>query len=430
MNTQELISELVCGHDRACPSASQPLDPPWRLVEGRVLPVRSAMHSIAGGSRPLFCGVLLAALALTGCGKFRKAGGPQQGPAPEVAVVTVRPERVSITAELAARVSPFLIAEVRPQVSGIIQKRLFDEGGDVKAGDTLYQIDPALYEAALATAEANLAAIRSRAERYKELVAVKAVSRQDYDDITAAFKQAEAEVKSARINLAYTGITAPISGRIGKSSVTIGALATAYQPIPFTTIQQLDPVYVDATQSSANLLRLKGDMASGNLKSDVINQTKVRLLLENGTSYPLEGVLKFADVTVDPSTGSFILRMIFPNPDHVLLPGMFVRAVIEEGVIEQALLVPQQGVARDPKGNPVALIVDAESKVQQRMLTLDRAVGNRWLVTAGLKAGDQVIVEGMQKARPGAPVKIGPSDIGQKDRPADVKPVQPADKAE
>jgi len=386
-------------------------------------------------------GVLLAGLILTGC---RKAGGPPQRPAPEVAVTVIKPERLTLSAELPGRVSAYLVAEVRPQVSGIIQKRLFEEGGDVKAGDLLYQIDPAFYEAAyasakasLARAEANVPPIRLRAERYKELVDIKAVSQQNYDDVTAALKQAESEIgiakaamETARINLAYTGITAPISGRIGKSAVTIGALATAHQAVPFTTIQQLDPVYVDAPQSSANLLRLKRDITNGTLKSDVMNQAKVRLLLENGTSYPLEGVLKFSDVTVDPSTGSFILRMIFPNPDHVLLPGMFVRVVIEEGVIEQALLVPQQGVARDPKGNPVALIVNAEGTVQQRMLTLDRAIGNKWLVTAGLKAGDQVIVEGMQKARPGAPVKIGPSDIGQKDRPADVKPVQPADKAE
>ncbi|MFA5342397.1 MAG: efflux RND transporter periplasmic adaptor subunit [Kiritimatiellia bacterium] len=374
-------------------------------------------------------GVFVVGLMLTGCGKFGKAGGPPRGSAPEVAVMVIQPERLTLNAELPGRVSAYLVAEVRPQVSGIIQNRLFEEGGDVKAGDLLYQIDPALYEAALAKAEANLAAIRSRAERYKELVAVKAVSRQDYDDITAALKQAEAEVKSTRINLAYTGIAAPISGRIGKSSVTIGALATAYQPVPFATIQQLDQVYVDVPQSSVNLLRLKADMASGNLKSDVMNQTKVRLLLENGTSYPLEGVLKFSDVTVDPSTGSFILRMVFPNPDHILLPGMFVRAVIEEGVIEQALLVPQQGVARDPKGNPVALIVDAESKVQQRMLTLDRAVGNKWLVPAGLKPGDQVIVEGVQKARPGASVKVVPFDAGRKDGPEAVKAVQPAEKA-
>jgi len=367
-------------------------------------------------------GILLTGLALTGCGKFRKAGASQQRPAPEVAVVTLQPERISITAELAGRVSAFLVAEVRPQVNGIIQNRLFEEGGDIKAGDTLYQIDPAPYEAVLARAEANLAATRSRAGRYKELVAVKAVSQQDYDDITAALKQAEAEVKSARINLAYTGITAPISGRIGKSSVTIGALATAYQPVPFTTIQQLDPVYVDAPQSSANLLRLKRNMANGDLKHGGECQAKVRLILEDGTPYPLEGMLKFSDVTVDPSTSSFILRMIFPNPDHILLPGMYVRAVIEEGVNEQALLVPQQGIARDPKGNAIAMLVDGSGKVEQRAVKVERAIGDKWLVTDGLKSGDRVIVEGIQKVRPGASVKVIPFDAGQKDVPgADQK---------
>ena len=383
-------------------------------------------------------GILGAGWMLAGCGNRERAGAPNV--APEVAVVAMQPERITITAELAGRASAFLVAEVRPQVSGILQKRLFEEGGDVEAGDGLYQIDPAMYEAAhsgakatLARAEANLKAIRLRAERYKELVAIKAVSVQDYDDITAALQQAEAEVEagkaaveSARLNLAYTRIAAPISGRIGRSSVTIGALATAYQPVPFTTIQQLDPVYVDAPQSSANLLRLKERIASGNLKSDGLSQTKVRLILEDGTFYPMEGVLKFSDVTVDPSTGSFILRMVFPNPDHVLLPGMFVRAVIEEGVIEQALLVPQQGVARDPKGNPYALIVDAEGNVEQRMLTIDRAEGNQWLVTAGLKPGDQVIVEGVQKVRPGAPAKAVPFGAGQSDSPPAVHPAEQA----
>ena len=384
-------------------------------------------------------GILGVGCMLAGCGNRERAGGAPNA-APEVAVVAMEPKRITITAELAGRASALLIAEVRPQVSGILQKRLFEEGGDVEAGDVLYQIDPAMYEAAyssakatMARAEANLKAIRLRAERYKELVEIKAVSVQDYDDITAALQQAEAEVEagkaaveSARLNLAYTRITAPISGRIGRSSVTIGALATAYQPIPFATIQQLDPVYVDVPQSSANLLRLKERIASGNLKNGGLDQAKVRLILENGNPYPLEGVLKFSDVTVDPSTGSFILRMVFPNPDHVLLPGMFVRAVIEEGVIEQALLVPQQGVARDPKGNPYALIVDAEGNVEQRMLTIDRAEGNQWLVTGGLNPGDQVIVEGVQKVRPGAPAKAVPFGAGQSDSPPAVHPAEQA----
>ena len=384
-------------------------------------------------------GILGVGCMLAGCGNRERAGGAPNA-APEVAVVAMEPKRITITAELAGRASALLIAEVRPQVSGILQKRLFEEGGDVEAGDVLYQIDPAMYEAAyssakatMARAEANLKAIRLRAERYKELVEIKAVSVQDYDDITAALQQAEAEVEagkaaveSARLNLAYTRITAPISGRIGRSSVTIGALATAYQPIPFATIQQLDPVYVDVPQSSANLLRLKERIASGNLKNGGLDQAKVRLILENGNPYLLEGVLKFSDVTVDPSTGSFILRMVFPNPDHVLLPGMFVRAVIEEGVIEQALLVPQQGVARDSKGNPYALIVDAEGNVEQRMLTIDRAEGNQWLVTGGLNPGDQVIVEGVQKVRPGAPAKAVPFGAGQSDSPPAVHPAEQA----
>jgi membrane fusion protein (multidrug efflux system) len=232
-------------------------------------------------------------------------------------------------------------------------------------------------------------------------------------------------METARINLAYTSITAPISGRIGKSSVTIGALATAHQAVPFTTIQQLDPVYVDVPQSSANLLRLKRNMASGNLKSGDY-QAKVRLILEDGTPYPLEGTLKFSDVTVDPSTSSFILRMIFPNPDHILLPGMYVRAVIEEGVNEQALLVPQQGVSRDPKGNAIAMLVDGSDKVEQRAVKVERAIGDKWLVTDGLKPGDRVIVEGIQQVRPGAPVKVVPFDAGQKDSPASGKKTPPA----
>jgi len=388
-------------------------------------------------------GVLIVGLTLAGCGEQKGAGGPPQRAIPEVVVVAVQPERLTITAELPGRVSAFLVAEVRPQVSGIIQKRLFEEGTDVKAGAALYQIDSALFEAAhagaraeLARAEANLTTTRLRAGRYKDLVAIKAVSQQDYDDITAALTQAEAAfevgkaaVETTRINLAYTGITAPISGRIGKSAVTIGALATAYQGLAFTTIQQIDSVYVDVPRSSAALLRMKEAMASGNLKGDSVSQAKVKLLLEDGTPYALEGVLKFSDVTIDQSTSSYILRMIFPNPDHILLPGMYVRAVIEEGVNEQAILVPQQGVTRDLKGNPIALIVDNDDKVQQRTLTLDRAIGNRWLATSGLKPGDRVIVEGLQKVKPGAPVKVLPSDVGRKSGSDDVTTVKPAEKA-
>ena len=372
-------------------------------------------------------GALAAAWILIGCGQNSTGKAPSQAGPPEVSVVEVRPQRVAITTELPGRTSAYLVAEVRPQVGGIIQKRFFTEGSDVKAGDVLYQIDPATYQAAwdsakaqLARAEANISTARVRAERYKELVEIKAVSRQEFDDATAALKQAEADieggkaaVETARINLAYTRVTAPIAGRIGKSSVTVGALVMAGQGMPLSTIQQIDPVYVDVTQSSASLLRLQQSMASGTLKRDSANRAKVRLILEDGTPYPLEGALQFQDVTVDPTTGSYILRIVFPNPKRVLLPGMFARAILEEGVNEQALLVPQQGVSRDPKGNPTSLIVDAEGKVQQRMLTLDRPIGDKWLVSAGLVPGDRVIVEGVQKVRPGASVKAVPFDAAK-----------------
>jgi membrane fusion protein (multidrug efflux system) len=361
-------------------------------------------------------GVFVVALSLCSCKDTKKAGGPPGDP--EVAVVVVKTERVAINAELPGHTSAYLVAEVRPQVSGIIQKRMFEEGGDVKAGETLYQIDPAMYEAAyvgakaaLARVEASLTSLRLKAGRYKELVAIKAVSQQEYDDTVAAMQQGDkAAVETARINLAYTSITAPISGRIGKSSVTIGALVTANQGAALAVIQQLDPVYVDVTRSNASLLRLKRNLTSGNLKQDSANRAKVKLLLEDGSSYPLEGALKFSDVTVDPDTGSFILRMVFPNPEQILLPGMYVRAVVEEGVNEQAILVPQQGISRNPKGEPIAMIVDAEGKAQQRMLTLDRAIGDKWLVSSGLKPGDRMIVEGIQKIRPGSSVKVVPME--------------------
>ena len=393
--------------------------------------MKMAKASHAGWSRTgltTATAVLLGILILAGCGQNSTAKAPSQAGPPEVAVVEVKPERVAITTELPGRTSAYLVAEVRPQVGGIIQKRLFTEGSDVKAGAILYQIDPATYQAAsdsakaaLARAEANVTSIRYRAERYKELVEIKAVSRQEYDDAAAALKQAEADieagkaaVETARINLAYTRVNAPITGRIGKSSVTVGALVTASQGIPLATIQQIDPVYVDVTQSSATLLRLQQSMASGALKRDSANRAKVKLILEDGTPYPLEGTLQFQDVTVDPTTGSVILRVVFPNPKGILLPGMFVRAILEEGVNEQALLVPQQGVSRDPKGNPLALVADTEGKVQQRMLTLDRAIGDKWLVSDGLAPGDRVIVEGLQKVKPGVSVKVVPFDAAKR----------------
>ncbi|HPD29858.1 MAG TPA: efflux RND transporter periplasmic adaptor subunit [Phycisphaerae bacterium] len=372
-------------------------------------------------------GFLAAGLNVLRC-NTQEAPPRPQGP-PEVAVATMSPEPIELITELPGRVWPYLVAEVRPQVSGIIQKRLFEEGSDVRAGDVLYQIDAAPYEAAysrakaaLAAAEANLPAVKARVERYKNALAERAVSRQDYDEAVAALEQARAtielrraEVESARIDLSYTPIKAPISGRIGKSNITVGALVTAHQPTPLATIQQIDPIYVDVTQSTAELLRLKQGMETGRLSKDDENQRRVRLRLEDGTPYPLDGTLQFRDVTVDPSTGSFILRIVFPNPEHLLLPGMFVRALVREGIVQNAILVPQQAVSRDHKGNPVALIVDAEGKVQQKTLAADRAIGNKWLVSSGLEPGDRVIVEGLQKVRPGMPVKTVPFDAGQND---------------
>ncbi len=388
-------------------------------------------------------GIILAGLFVSGCAS--KTAPPPAGPV-EVATVTLRPEKIVLTTELPGRTSAYLVAEIRPQVNGLLQKRLFEEGANIREGDLLYQIDPTPYQAAhdqakaaLVTAEANVAtaeanvvmaeanlpAIRSRAERLKGLVAIHAVGQQDYDDAAAALRQAEANlgvtrtavlasrsavevsrtaVESARINLSYTPIRAPISGRIGKSNITVGAMVTAYQPIPLAVIQQLDPIYVDVTQASTDLLRLRRALESGNLKSGS-SRGKVRLLLEDGTPYTLTGTLQFQDVTVDPTTGSVTLRIVFANPKHVLLPGMFVRAVVEEGADEQALLIPQQGVSRDAKGNPIALVVDAAGKVEQRALVLDRAIGNKWLVTEGLVPGNRLIVEGIEKVRPGAAVR-------------------------
>ena len=377
------------------------------------------MQSNSRSKLVMFAVVLVVGLVLAGCGKQTQGSGPSGGFIPQVGVVTLHEERVSITTELPGRTSPYLIAEVRPQVNGIIQKRLFTEGSDVKAGDVLYQIDPAPYEAAydnaraaLSKAEASLPSLQSKVDRYKELVDINAVSRQDYDDASAALEQAKADVgvgkaavETARINLAYTRITAPISGRVGRSNVTVGALATAHQDFAFTTIQQLDPIYVDAAQSSANLLQLERNVAAGRIKGSSPAQAQAKLRLEDGTPYPSEGSLKFSDVTVDPSTGSFILRIVFPNRNHTLLPGMYVSALVQEGVVDRAILAPQQGVLRDPKGNPLVLIVDASGRVQQRAITVDRAIGDKWLVSSGLAPGDRVIVEGSQKVRPGASVK-------------------------
>jgi membrane fusion protein (multidrug efflux system) len=348
---------------------------------------------------------------------------------PEVGVMPVSFQKITLTTELPGRTSAFRIAEIRPQVNGLILKRLFTEGQDVKAGQMLYQIDPAPYQsalenakAALGRAEANVPAIRLRVERFHDLLSDNAVSRQDYDDAFASLKQAEADVAywkatvgTAQINLGYTAVKAPISGRIGISNVTDGAIVTAYQPVSLATIQQLDPIYVDVPQSTTDLLSLKRRLKDGRLKKNGASSDKVKLIQEDGAPYPQEGALQFSDVTVDPSTGSVILRVVFPNPENILLPGMFVQTVIKEGANEQAILIPQQGVSRDTKGNPFALIVDAESKAAFRPLTLDRAIGDKWLVSAGLAPGDSLIVEGLMMLRPGTMVKATPLNESQPD---------------
>ncbi len=367
----------------------------------------------------------LAAFVATGL-LMAACGGPH-GPqrqgrgAPEVSVVTIKTERVLLTTELPGRTVAYRVAEIRPQVNGLILKRAFKEGSNVKAGDLLYQIDPAPYKAAynqakaaVAMAEANLPALRSREERFKGLVAIHAVGQQDYDDALAALNQMEAQLRAnkaaaenAKINLSYTPIKAPISGRIGRSAVTEGALVMAYQPAPLAIIQQLDPIYVDVPQSTTDLLQLKKRLTDGRLDHNGTDN-KVKLIQEDGSPYPLEGTLAFRDVTVDPTTGSVILRIIVPNPDNALLPGMFVRTVVEEGVKANAILVPQQAVSRTQKGEPFVWVVNASGKAVLKMLTLDRAIGDKWLVSSGLAPGDRVIMEGIQYIRPGMAVKASP----------------------
>ncbi len=379
------------------------------------------MQTMRGIKLMALAGMLSAAMMLSGCGKKGNAAPPPPGGPPEVAVLTIKPERVVLTTELPGRTSPHLIAEVRPQVGGIIQKRLFAEGGEVKAGQVLYQIDPASYEAALASAkaaqakaEATLGAARLKAERYQDLVKIKAVSEQDNDDAQASWQQAKADlaaaqaaVKTAGINLGYTRITAPIAGRIGRSSVTEGALVTANQAAALAVIQQLNPIYVDVTQSNTEMLELRRRLASGQIKEDG-DKSRVKLLLEDGSPYPQTGVLKFSEVTVDQSTGSITLRAVFPNPKQLLLPGMFVRAVLEEGVKDNAILAPQRAVSRNTKGEAMVMLAGADDQVEPRIIQVSRTVGDNWLVASGLKVGDRVIMEGIQRARPGVKVKVVP----------------------
>jgi membrane fusion protein (multidrug efflux system) len=376
-------------------------------------------------NHPLTVGTVMLALVsalLTACGDPPGGPPPQLSGPPQVGVLVVQPQRLALSTELPGRTVPFQIAEVRPQVTGLIQTRNFQEGSLVKAGQPLYQIDAASYQASydsaratLAKNEANLRSTRLKSQRYSELVEIKAVSQQDQDDASAALQQGEADVagakaalESARINLAFTRVVSPISGRIGKSSVTPGALVTANQATLLSTVQQLDPIYVDVTQSSTSVLRLKRALAQGELKSGGANSAVVKLLLEDGSTYPLTGKLQFSDVTVDQGTGAITLRAVFPNPNADLLPGMYVRAVVEEGVNEQALLVPQPAVSRDSTGKPMAFVVSADGKLESRSITTERAIGDQWVVTTGLKAGDRLVVEGQQKARPGQPVNAVP----------------------
>ncbi|MFJ4142707.1 efflux RND transporter periplasmic adaptor subunit [Pseudomonas sp. NPDC089734] len=341
---------------------------------------------------------------------------------PRVSVINVQPRSQVLTSELAGRTQAFMVAEIRPQVGGIVQQRLFTEGAEVKAGQSLYQLDSATYRAALAEAQATLAKARATlksaqatAKRNVQLAKIDAISQQDNEDAQASLLSAEAElqvaqagVDTARINLAYTRITSSINGRIETSTVTPGALVVANQDTALTTVQQLDPIYVDVTQSTTELLRLKRDLASGVLQANESGEVPISLKLEDGSTYPLEGRLQFSGVSVSEGTGTVTLRAQFANPDRLLLPGMYVRAVLEQARDDKAILVPQRAVSRSASGVTSVLVV-VNGKVEQRVLTIDRAVGNQWWVTSGLAAGDQVIVEGGQKVRVGTEVLVNDS---------------------
>ena len=372
--------------------------------------------------------IVIAVMAAVGLGylawhKPSQANQPaaaQAKPAPEVAVVTMQEREVRLTSELPGRTAVYQVAEIRPQVGGIIQKRAFTEGAEVKAGDLLYRIDPSTYEvavaraaAAVAKAKAELEPARLKAVRYAELIRTKAVSQQDHDEVQAALalakanvSSAQAELEAARIDLERTSVVSPISGRIGRASITPGALVTANQALALATVQQLDPIYVDLTQSNVEMLRLKRALESGSIQSAGEAATRVRLILEDGTAYAHEGTLQLAEASVDQSTGAVTLRAVFPNPKRDLLPGMYVRAVVEEGVLAKTMLVPQQAVVRNAQGQAMAMVVDAADTVAARPLELDRAVGGDWIVRQGLASGDRVVVEGLQKARPGTQVRI------------------------
>jgi membrane fusion protein (multidrug efflux system) len=355
--------------------------------------------------------------AVAGCNGTKAPAGPQ-GP-PEVGVLTLSTRSVGIVDELPGRTVAYRVAEVRPQVSGIVQKRLFEEGGEVRAGEQLYQIDPSSYSAALRSAEAalqraqvNLEKAKLLQDRYGPLRKNNLVSQQAYDDAVTGVSAAEADVaaakaqvESARINLVYCQVLSPIAGRIGRTLVTEGALVTSQQSTPLATVQQLDPIYVDITQSSVEMLKLQRALASGDLQRDEKNEAEVSLTLEDGSDYGGHGKLQFAEVSVDPSTGAVVLRALFPNPRRELLPGMFVRAQLTQAVKSEALLVPQRGVTRNQRGDAVVLVVGDDNRVAERMVTTARVIGNDWLIDTGLRAGERVILDGIQKVRPGTEVK-------------------------
>jgi len=365
------------------------------------------------------CSLALVCLFVPGCKS--KPAGPPMGPV-QVSVIKLHPQSLQLTTELPGRITAYLTAEIRPQVNGIIQKRLFQEGSMVHVGQVLYKIDPAPYQASLAQAKANLAyaeanlpSLQAKADRYRDLAAIHAVGQQDYDDAIAALRQAQATVESdkaavesARINLAYTPITSPITGRIGKSSVTVGGLVSSYQTTVLATVQQLEPVYVDVVQANADLLRLRARLANGQLTSSGAQSNKVKLYLEDGSLYPITGKLEFRDVTVDTTTGSVIVRMTFANPKQALLPGMYVRAVVDEGIRPNALLLPQQAVSRDPKGLPFIWVIGADGKAERRMIEVDRAIGNQWLVSSGVSSSEQVVMEGGDQLKAGMQVQAAP----------------------
>lgn len=364
--------------------------------------------------------VLCAALLLAACGEQAAGGG--QRPPTEVGIVTMATQAVSMRAELPGRTTAYMVSEVRPQVGGILQKRLFEEGAEVQEGQVLYQINPAPFQAAVDTAKAALqqaeatqVSARLLAERYAELVEIEAVSKQDSDDAQASYLQAQAAVaqaraslQSARIDLEFTRITAPIAGRVSTSAYTPGALVTAGQAEALTTVRQLDPIFLDITQSSTQLLKLKRQWAAGRLQGTAEGKVPVRLRLEDGSDYEHPGTLAFTDYAVDQSTGTVRLRAVVPNPDGLLLPGMFVRAVVEQGVDPEGLLVPQRGVTRNARGEALVLRLDDDNKVEQRVIETGGTVGDQWIVLSGLSAGDRVVVEGTQKVRPGSVVKPVP----------------------